>query len=297
MNRYYISQLTKRYVEHDMIQAHIELPAFPNARVELMFSFLSRSELTTAHSELFALVTSLVQVGLDTHDMIELEAGPYNDRNLRSRQLKVLAGDYFSSRFYNLLAQAGQIDGIRSLSEAVCNINQLKMTMLDKMRRWEMTTEEYVQTSICLKKMLFQSFNNQMDPEEVSTWEQLLDFVTKLEVMEQEQQHAKKYESFEGSWSYWHIWQQGNVEERRKLKQRSYDDRCWSALMTKYNIREQLAYQVQVTRDKLHRLIVAFPLDEGTLQIINTFLYPSASRTGLSQPLFMDRVMEKEVGD
>ena len=42
----------------------------------------------------------------------------------RSRQLKVLAGDYFSSRFYHLLAQAGQIEMIKQLSNAICEVNR-----------------------------------------------------------------------------------------------------------------------------------------------------------------------------
>ncbi|EPY12426.1 MULTISPECIES: heptaprenyl diphosphate synthase component 1 [Paenibacillus] len=272
MNGYHISQLAKRYVEHDMIQAHTELPAFPNARVELMFAFLNRSKPIAEHSELFALVTSLVQVGLDTHDTIELAAVQHNDRNLRSRQLKVLAGDYFSSRFYNLLAQQGQIDTVRALSQSVCDINRLKMTMVDKMKHWTMTAEEYLRASVTLKKSLFQSFNAQMNQEDISTWEELLDSLTELEVLEREQERADHFERFEGSWSYWHVWQQGTDEERRKLKQKLVDEMLWNALMSKYEVREQLAYQVRVSRDKLHTLAVTLPLDESTRQRLDTFL-------------------------
>lgn len=293
MNGYHISQLAKQYVEHDMIQAYAELPTFPHVRIELMFVFLNRSELTAEHSELLALVTSLVQVGLDTHDTIEWAARQPDDRNLRLRQLKVLAGDYFSSRFYNLLAQAGQMDSIRSLSQAVCNMNRLKMTMVEEMKHRTMTAERYLRVSVSLKKMLFQSFNHRMSREEVCTWEQLLDSVTKLEVMEREQQRVEQYESFEESWSYWHVWQQGTAEEKIKLKPFSYDDGYWHALMTKYKIKDQLLYQVRVARDKLHALMAALPLDKHILQILHTFLYPPAACTGSSQSLFMNRVAEE----
>lgn len=272
MNGYHISQLAKRYVEHDMIQAHTELPAFPNARVELMFAFLNRSKPTAEHSELFALVTSLVQIGLDTHDTIELAAEQHNDRNLRSRQLKVLAGDYFSSRFYNLLAQQAQIDAVRTLSQAVCDINRLKMTMVDKMKHWAMTAEEYLRASVTLKKLLFQSFNAQMNQEDIPIWEELLDSMTELEVLEREQERADQFARFEGSWSYWHVWQQGTDDERRKLKNKSHDKLFWNALMSKYEVREQLAYQVRVSRDKLHTLAVALPLDENTRRCLDAFL-------------------------
>ncbi|MBN3527631.1 heptaprenyl diphosphate synthase component 1 [Paenibacillus apiarius] len=272
MKANHISQLAQRYVEHDMIQAHTDLPAFPNARAELLFAFLDRSKPADDHSELYALVTSLVQVGLDTHDMIEMASVQGNDRNLRSRQLKVLAGDYFSSRFYNLLAQAGQIEAIQSLSLAVCNVNRLKMTMVDKMKQWTMTAEEYLRTCVSLKKMLFQSFNDRLSAKDVPAWEVLLDHVTELEVMEQEKERAEHFGRFVGSWSYWHVWQQGTEEERRKLKQSSFDVSFWHTLMSKYEVREQLAYQVRAAQDKLQTIVSALPVDSATKQRLGSFL-------------------------
>lgn len=275
MNSYHISQLAKRYVEYDMIQAHTELPAFPNARAELMFAFLNRSKPTAEHSELLALVTSLVQVGLDTHDTIGLAAERHNDRNLRSRQLKVLAGDYFSSRFYNLLAKQGQIDAIRRLSQAVCDINRLKMTIVDKMKQWSMTAEEYLRTGVILKKILFQSFNDQMNREDALSWEELLDSITELEVLKREQERARQFERFEGSWSYWHVWQQGTDEERKRLKLRLYDMKCWHLLMSKYEVRERLSYQIRLSCDNLHMLVASLPLDGNTRRPLEWFLAPA----------------------
>lgn len=65
----------------------------------------------------------LLQQGLSIHDGIERANG-------RRRQLSVLAGDYDSSRYYWLLARAGQLDLIAVLSGAVCRVNNAKMTLL-----------------------------------------------------------------------------------------------------------------------------------------------------------------------
>ena len=54
-----------------MIQAHTELPEFPDTRTRLLFTFLSNQRTPLLHSELYALVVSLVQLGMDTHDMID----------------------------------------------------------------------------------------------------------------------------------------------------------------------------------------------------------------------------------
>ncbi|BFH69309.1 MAG: heptaprenyl diphosphate synthase component 1 [Paenibacillus dendritiformis] len=283
----HISQLAKRYVEHDMIQAYTDLPAFPHTRVELMFAFLNRSKKGAEHSELIALVTSLVQVGLDTHDMIEMATKEESDRNLRSRQLKVLAGDYFSSRFYHLLAQAGQIDAIRALSQAVCAVNQLKMSTLDKMKQWAMTAEEYLRACVSLRKTLFQSFNHRMAAQDVGVWEQLLDQVAELEVMKQEQERSEQFQRFEGSWSYWHVWQQGTEEERRKMKQRAYDTAFWNAMMAKYEARQQLAHQIRVIQDKLQTITSAMSLDAVTtgrvVQLLSPLVLPSSPTNAAAQ--------------
>src|SRR5262245_61503284 len=129
MKSYRIPEMAKKYVEYDMIQAHTELPEFPESRIRLLFTFLANQRTPLIHSELYSLVVSLVQFGMDTHDMIDSESGRLGEKDMRSRQLKVLAGDYYSSRFYQLLAQAGQVEMIRRISNGVTEVNKLKVSL------------------------------------------------------------------------------------------------------------------------------------------------------------------------
>ena len=104
----HITELAKKYVEYDMISTHTELPDFPAPRVHLLYSFLTDSETGSQKSvENCALAAFLVQSGMDTHDQIDL-GGEQQESKMRARQLKVLAGDYFSSVFYALLAATGK---------------------------------------------------------------------------------------------------------------------------------------------------------------------------------------------
>lgn len=251
MNRYPVSQLAKQYVVHDMIQAHTELPAFPSVRAELLCLFLKRNQRVKKESELFSLITALVQLGLDTHDMVEVDTDDRRERNLRSQQLKVLAGDYFSSQFYHLLAQADQIDVIRILSKAVCEINSLKMKMIDDRQRYLVTAQQYLQTAIELKMLLFQSFQELIQQEDIYIWEQLLAFIAELEVLQQEQMRTKQFTYFADSWSYWYIWQFGTTEERKIFTDHTYDVEKWKSLLSHYKVYDQLAEQVRTVIDKL----------------------------------------------
>ena len=126
MNSYRIPEIAKQYTEYDMIQTHTDLPDFPEFRTRLLFAFLNGNNKLSSSSELFTLATSLVQLGLDTHDLVTVSNDVKEKKAARSRQLKVLAGDYFSSRFYQSLAQAGQIEMIKQLSNAICEVNRLK---------------------------------------------------------------------------------------------------------------------------------------------------------------------------
>ncbi|MFP3441244.1 heptaprenyl diphosphate synthase component 1, partial [Pantoea sp. SIMBA_133] len=68
-----------------------------------------------------------VQIALDTHDLISLEEID-NEGDRKNRQLTVLAGDYFSSMYYHLLSKWEDNELIRTLSEAIQEINEAKMS-------------------------------------------------------------------------------------------------------------------------------------------------------------------------
>ncbi len=67
----------------------------------------------------------LIQLGLDTHDRIPPVIKEIN----REHQLIVLAGDYFSGMYYRTLAEAGCIQYVGVLAEAVKKVNEGKTTL------------------------------------------------------------------------------------------------------------------------------------------------------------------------
>ncbi|MFC4777558.1 heptaprenyl diphosphate synthase component 1 [Paenibacillus sp. GCM10023252] len=245
MRPYRISELAKKYVEYDMIQAHTELPTFPDSRIRLLYAFLSHNPPSERHSELYSLVTSLVQMGMDTHDTIDTDLDKRPENEMRSRQLKVLAGDYFSSRFYQLLSQAGQMDMISRISEAVCEVNRLKVNLYMKMQQVKLTAEDYLSQSVQVRSELFQVFTSVLEGKLSRIWPELLSGLSRCEVVLEELQRSDSPESFHGSWAYWHIWQVGTEDERRQLELSSQEPAVVRRLLEKYEIKGQLAAKLR----------------------------------------------------
>ncbi|MBW7473448.1 heptaprenyl diphosphate synthase component 1 [Paenibacillus oenotherae] len=277
MKSYRIPEIAKKYVEYDMIQTYTELPAFPDSRIRLLFAFLANQRTPQPSIELYSLAASLVQLGMDTHEMIDSESGHVSEREMRSRQLKVLAGDYFSSRFYQLLSQAGEVDMIRRLSSSICEVNRLKMNLYTRMQQLKVTAEDYLNQCVQLRTELFQAFTGILDDGVARIWSELLQGIGRCEVVADELSRTDMPERFDGSWGFWHVLHEGSDEEKRKLAEKSGEPAFIPSLLVKYNIRSQLADQLKKSVD--HVQAVASRLESDKLvrelmQIGDVFLRP-----------------------
>ncbi|MFD0670420.1 heptaprenyl diphosphate synthase component 1 [Cohnella sp. GCM10027633] len=260
MTRARIAQTANKYMSHDMITLHTELPDFPEGRISLLYAVLSHQPSAAHQKELLAVVASLVQMGLDTHDMVDNRSAPAKSgmMAMRAQQLKVLAGDFFSSRFYQLLSQAGQLDMVRRLSEAVCDINRTKMSMYAKMIQMKLNAEEYVQHAAEARAGLFLAFAGVMGGLYERVWPELVDRFSRCEVLLQELRRAQQHAKLEGSWGIWHILQDGTEEDRRALRERQEDQGLIKTLLNKYAVADKLtgllrqaSAQLQATAGRL----------------------------------------------
>ncbi|SFI55874.1 heptaprenyl diphosphate synthase [Paenibacillus sp. UNC496MF] len=288
MKPYKVPEIAKKYVEYDMIQAHTELPAFPDSRARLLFTFLSNQRTPLLHSELYTLVVSLVQLGMDTHDLID-ESGRVAEKEMRSRQLKVLAGDYYSSRFYQLLAQAGQVGMIRRISNGVCEVNRLKVNFYMKMKQLKLTAEDYLNQCAQIRTELFTVFTDILDDRTARVWTELLQGVGRCEVVLDELKRSDKPERFGGSWGYWHVLNVGTDEEKRKLADDPQEPSIAASLLAAYDIRAELAEKLRQSVAAVQSVIARLDSDKlvrELQQIGETFLrplLPAASASALNE--------------
>ncbi|MGM1020566.1 MAG: heptaprenyl diphosphate synthase component 1 [Bacillota bacterium] len=257
MKPYRVPQLARKYVEYDMIQQHTEMPAFPDSRTRLLFMFLNRNvqELHTSEDELYALVTSLVQMGLDTHDMIDTLSGIRSPEEMRSRQLKVLAGDYFSSRFYQLLALAGRITAISKLSDAVCEVNAGKMSLYWEMKHFRLNAAQYLTHMVRFKKELFLSFTSLVAEQDQEVWEQLLNEFALCDTLAEEWDKRAEPDKSRFGYMFWHVYGKGDQHERELLSENSPDADAWRKLVLKYKAEDAVLDKLRTAATHIRQIL------------------------------------------
>lgn len=247
MKPYRIPELARKYVEYDMIQKHTELPKLADARLRLLYAFLIQQQSLAKHSELYTLVISLVQLGMDTHDLIDTDEENHLGTKMRSRQLKVLAGDYLSARFYQLLSEAGQISMVSRISNAVSEVNRLKVNLYVRMRQMKVNAEDYLHASVELRSTLFYIFTDLLEGKWSLVWPNVLAEVSRCEVLLDEIVRSEGPARFNKSWAYWHVMQMGSDEEREHLAQRANDPELIESLVNKYKVRIQLTEKLEIS--------------------------------------------------
>jgi heptaprenyl diphosphate synthase len=246
MKPYRIPQLAKPYTDYDMIQRHTELPPFSDGRGHLLYIFLNHGTPDGAQNgELYTLVTALVQLGLDTHESIDISLEEPGGDQMRSRQLKVLAGDYFSSWFYHLLAKREQIEMVGILSTAIADFNVMKAHLYGKMKGMLLSAEQYLRHTVQLNMRLFLSFTPMIEDSLTQLWEKLLAEFSHCETLCLELRRSGNPASAREGYCYWKVMELATEEERQLLDEQDLDLKDWKKLKLKYKCDSLLT-------DKLH---------------------------------------------
>ncbi|GGO04423.1 heptaprenyl diphosphate synthase component 1 [Saccharibacillus kuerlensis] len=198
MKPYCVPEKTKKYTGYDMIRKHTAIPALPDARLRLLHAFLEASDYA-AQSEVYGIVTGLLQTGLDIHDRVAPGDDSEEEQAMRTRQLKVLAGDYYSSLFYQLLAGAGEIAMVAELSRAIADMNRSKMELYLRMQSdSKLELREYLDEKARINVRLFAGFDCLLEEPLLSQWQELLMLVGLCEAASDELAAAVDGEAYEG---------------------------------------------------------------------------------------------------
>ncbi|OAB44275.1 heptaprenyl diphosphate synthase component 1 [Paenibacillus glacialis] len=276
MKSYCIPQLASGYIEYDMIKQYTELPMFPNSRVHLLYIFLnSCGRISFDQAELYSLVTSLVQIGIDTHETIDTQQGSQTEDLMRSRQLKVLAGDYYSSIFYQLLSDRGQIEVITLLSRAICDLNMMKMSLYGLMKSAQLSAEQYLVQKVQLNMQLFLSFTPMLEESLRDIWKTLLHEISLCEMLMQELNLSKGGQPLKYGYSYWEMMELANEEDKLMLNEIEISPIEWNKMMHKYKCMESVTNSLRESVDRVQHLLKSLKGDVRFLdigQVLEPFL-------------------------
>jgi heptaprenyl diphosphate synthase len=113
-----------RKISHPYLKRYIQTPNMDEDKLLLIISMLDQHGLSEKEMEDFVVTTMLIQIALDTHELVSNDE---EDTILKTRQLTVLAGIFYSSLYYKILAESNNIAMIRLLSEGIKEINEHKI--------------------------------------------------------------------------------------------------------------------------------------------------------------------------
>lgn len=127
----YISQV-KTDIRHPYLDKYITHPVIEPQKVKALNIILTDT-ISEPTKTTYIKATLFVQLALHTHDFIDLNnAENETMETTKKRQLRVLAGDYYSGLYYQLLSKNNEIEFIRILANAIKDTTDTKMTVYYK---------------------------------------------------------------------------------------------------------------------------------------------------------------------
>ncbi|WP_209122587.1 heptaprenyl diphosphate synthase component 1 [Alkalihalobacillus sp. BA299] len=126
----HVNECKKKFfsiTKHTFLQKYVQKPIIDEDKLRFIYAMLSE-RVPLKDIKVYALSAILVDAALNTHEKVSLNK-INSDYVKKNRQLTVLAGDYFCSLYYSLLAEAGKISMIRMYSLSIQEINEYKMNI------------------------------------------------------------------------------------------------------------------------------------------------------------------------
>ncbi|WP_083413086.1 heptaprenyl diphosphate synthase component 1 [Bacillus massilinigeriensis] len=158
----------ERRLSHSYLQQFVASPPIDEDKLVLLYSFLDSLGMEEVRTETYTITAMLLQIALDTHELVRENTPGEGDDDRKVRQLTVLAGVYYSGLYYKLLAETEEIKLIDMLAAGVRTINDKKILVY----RQEAKTIEVLMES--LKEIEGSLICKVADFCEVSTWKDLV---------------------------------------------------------------------------------------------------------------------------
>lgn len=119
-------------IRHPYLAKFIPNPVISEDKLMFLSSLLREADLPIEKQRQYVITTMLVQIALDTHELVTHTSVNEDVSVQKSRQLTVLAGDYYSGLYYYILSKLEDIPMIHTLASAIKEINELKMKIYNQ---------------------------------------------------------------------------------------------------------------------------------------------------------------------
>lgn len=130
-----IKKKLEKKIEHPYLEQYIKKPFIDIYKIKTLLTIFDEVKIQKQHQNDYIISVMLVQMALDTHELVTNESKSLADDI--ERQLSVLAGDYYSGLYYKTLAEIDENQLVRVLANAIKVINEHKMILYkDEIKDW-----------------------------------------------------------------------------------------------------------------------------------------------------------------
>jgi len=113
-------------ISHPYLKEQLKVPEIDDSILQMVLSLILSKNIPWDQAIIYAKAVMLIQIALDTHDLVPKE-DQFCER--KNSQLQVLAGDYYSGLYYRNLAMVPNIRLIQFLAEGIHIVNEHKMSV------------------------------------------------------------------------------------------------------------------------------------------------------------------------
>jgi heptaprenyl diphosphate synthase len=122
----YIKNQVYEKLKNNYLLKYTNVPMIDDDKVLLLYMMYKEKRIAKISFEDYIVTIMLVQVALDTHEQISIHE-LNDDQSRKNRQLTVLAGDFYSGLYYQMLSELQDILMVRTLAQGIQEVNENKM--------------------------------------------------------------------------------------------------------------------------------------------------------------------------
>lgn len=125
-----INELITYKIKHTYLNQYISKPVMNQTKLSTLAIIINQTHLPVKIKKQYIIATTLIQIALDTHDLVPItDEGLEDESAITTKQLTVLAGDYYSGLYYLLLAEIEDIPLISHLATTIKELTEHKMKL------------------------------------------------------------------------------------------------------------------------------------------------------------------------
>jgi heptaprenyl diphosphate synthase len=199
-------------MDHKYLSAILARPTPEELQLSLGEALCKAAGLSGKETETVVSTLLLIIHGLAVHEEIDTLTQHADER---FRQLGVLAGDYYSSKYYRLLAESGEIALIGQFALAIQKINEVKAELVRVPGDFTLPVEKYLHMQETIHGALLHSLRAALLPNEPQ-WEDLITHLVRAAVLKKELDKMSLY-TWNRHAAALALWQKATAEEKKWL--------------------------------------------------------------------------------